>query len=198
MEQIKEITIGTNKICVFRDRFNMVQEGLEIFSFPVQCRIPANGNSDRDIFLSEPVFSEKEDFVRVEWLSASELWHKKTYILDVYKDGFYFRIAIEGNGSPDSVQFFIGSPESAQPGAKYEVAGYALPEAANFDRERMTRFINSDCNIGMGFMTPPPFVYPFWTVGLKGWAGVGLLAREGQYNFNRFLIKTIITAVILR
>ena len=75
--------------------------------------------------------------------------------------------------------------ESEKPGAKYEVAGYALPEAANFDRERMTRFINSDCNIGMGFMTPPPFVYPFWTVGLKGWAGIGLIAREGQYNFNR-------------
>lgn len=189
MNQVKEFNIGSNKICVFKDRFEMVQEGLTVFSFPVQSRIPANGNADKDIFLRAPVFTEKDGELHVEWIAASELWHKKTYILDIYNDGFYFRIAVEGNGHPDSVQFFMGAPDSEYPGSKYEVAGYALPEAANFDRERMTRFINSDCNIGMGFMTPPPFVYPFWTVGLKGWTGIGLIAREGQYKFNRFLYK---------
>ncbi len=189
MSQIKEFNVGSNKICVFEDRFEMVQEGVTVFSFPVQSRIPANGNSDKDIFLSKPEFTEKDSELQVEWIAASEIWHKKTYILNIYNDGFHFRIAVEGNGCPDSVQFFMGSPDSSQPGSKYEAAGYALPEAANFDRERMTRFINSDCNIGMGFMTPPPFVYPFWTVGLKGWTGIGLIAREGQYNFNRFLYK---------
>ena len=79
MSTIKEFSIGPNKVCVFGDHFDMVQEDLTVFSFPVQCRIPANGNSDKDIFLSEPVFFENDGELHVEWIAASELWHKKTY-----------------------------------------------------------------------------------------------------------------------
>ncbi|MBQ2880879.1 MAG: hypothetical protein IJE40_01290 [Clostridia bacterium] len=186
---IKDFAFDSNKITVYKDRFEMTKEGVTVFSFPVQCRIPTSENSDKDMFLSNPTVTETEGGFRFEWIAASELWHKKIYILDIFQNCFYFRVKVYGNGNPEAIQFFMGAPDSSYPGSKYEVAGYALPEAANFDRERMTRFINHDCNIGMGFMTPPPFVYPFWTVGIKGWTGIGLIARKGQYNFNRFLYK---------
>lgn len=187
--KVTEIELQSNKIQVFSDHFDVIQQGVTVFSFPVQCKIPTNVGSDKDFFLSEPTFSESTNGLHCEWIAASDTWIKKTYVLDVYNDGLYFRASLEGNGNPESIQFFIGAPDSSYPGAKYEVAGYALPEAANFDRERMTRFINSDCNIGMGFMAPPPFVYPFWTVGIDEWVGIGLIAKPGQYNFNRFLYK---------
>lgn len=187
MTALKEINVSTGTIKVYSDRFDIEQSGVTVFSFPVQCRIPADGRDDKDLFLKEPEFSEICGGTRCEWVSVSEIWLKKTYILDIFPEGLYFRIALEGQGNPDSIQFFMGSPNTPYAGAMYETAGYALPEAANFDGPRMTRFINFDCNIGMGFMTPPPFVYPFWTVGIDEWVGIGLIAREGQYNFNRFL-----------
>lgn len=190
MNPIKEFNINSNQIRIYDDCFDVIVNGLTVFSFPIQCRIPANGSSDKDLFLNSPEISESENSIHCEWTAVSETWLKKTYILDVYKDGFYFRIALEGHGNPDLIQYFIGKPDSSSPGSKYEAAGYALPEAANFDGPRMTRFINHDCNIGMGFMTPPPFVYPFWTVGIDEWVGIGLIARKGQYNFPRFIYKT--------
>ena len=190
MSFLQEKQIRGGIVRLYDDHFSMIADGISVFSFPISCNI-----DDRDIFLSAPQIRVADDVLSCEWTAVSDTWRKKTYLLDICPDGCYFRIRLEGDGTPTSIHYFTGHIEgSLNAGTEFEAAGYALPEAANFDGPRMTRFINHDGSIGMGFMTPPPLVFPFWTVGTNGidcntWVGVGLAPRRGQYNFNRFFYR---------
>lgn len=194
MQLLREIPICGGTVHLFDDHFSMIADGIPVFAFPISCTIDTV-YSDRDLFLSPPSVQENGDVISCTWTSVSEAWTCKTYLLDIYPDGCYFRIRLQGNGTPDTIRYFTGHIDgSLHAGTMYEAAGYALPEAANFDEARMTRFINHDGSIGMGFMTPPPLVFPFWTVGTNGtvcdtWVGVGLAVHRGQYNFNRFFYQ---------
>ena len=184
-----EYKMSGGRILVNEDAFAMETEGLTVFSFPVQCQIPVDGRRDEDQVLSRPEISWDGDSLHVRWYAGSKAWLEKTYLLDIYPDGFYFRIKAAGSGRPEAVRFFTGDPEAKFPGAAYEPAGYALPEAAYCDGPRMTRLINQDGSLAMGFMTPPSFVFPFWTEGISQWTGIGLVAEGGQHNFHRFHYK---------
>lgn len=174
------------KVIITDTAIEILQEGLTVFSFPVITAVNPSGGKDRDEVLSKPVITGHH----VEWTAVSSCWREKHYILDLYPDGIYYRVRIQGHGSIGTIQFFTGHHEDSFPGISYEVSGYAIPEASNFDYHRMTRLMNTDGNIGMGFMTPPCFIYPFWTEGISSWTGVGLVAQKGQYNFNRFSYRT--------
>lgn len=177
---------NNTKIIVNDSTIDVIQEGLTVLSFPVVTSVNPTGGSDRDQVLSKPtIFGD-----HVEWTAVSSCWQEKQYLLDIYPDGFYYRVRVRGKGNINNIQFFTGQSEDPFPGIAYEVAGYAIPEAANFDQCRMTRLMHTDGNIGMGFMTPPCFLYPFWTEGIDSWIGVGLVAQKGQYNFTRFSYRT--------
>jgi len=184
-----EYQIGQNKIIVREDSFAMETEGITVFSFPIRSQVAVEGKKDIDLILTPPEVTDNENGLAVRWNAVSEAWLKKTYMLDLYPDGFYFRIKVKGNGRPDAVRFFTGDPNAMFPGSEYEAAGYALPEVAYCDGVRMTRLIDHDGRIAKGFMTPPSFVFPFWTTGIDEWVGIGLVAEEGQHQFHSFLYK---------
>ena len=196
MPDIRTYPLTHGCVTVSDTAFRVTVDGIDIFTFPITCQVPTEHASDRDLFLSAPEITEEAGVLHAAWTAVSDAWVKKTYLLDVHEDGCYFRMELTGHSRPETIRYFVGptgvptNPAApARPGCRYAAAGYALPEAANFDGPRMTRFINGDGNIAMGFMTPPPFVYPFWTVGTDIWVGVGLLALDGDYNFNRFQFK---------
>ena len=168
MNDIKTLRFGGKSITVSDTAFRVTADGIDIFTFPIASQIMTEADADRDLFLSAPTVTEENGRLHAEWTAASGLWSKKTYLLDAGEDGIYYRVRVEGSGTLSMIRYFTGptgvptNPDApARPGCRYAAAGFALPEAANFDGPRMTRFINGDGNIAMGFMTPPPFVYPF-------------------------------------
>lgn len=186
---VKEMNNGA-RVLVTDTTIDVIQENITVFSFPVITAVNTEDGRDKDEVLSKPVFTEYNTHAHVEWYAVSPCWLEKTYLLDIYPDGFYYRVKVRGQGKVDTIHFFTGHHDDKFPGIEYEVSGFAIPEAANFDYYRMTRLMNTDGNISMGFMTPPCFVYPFWTERISSWTGVGLIAQRGQYNFNRFSYKT--------
>ena len=186
MEIIGSVALGAYQICIKKNAFSVMAEGVELFCFPVQCEVDTAVQEDRDIYLSEPQIVNQAGGLQAVWLAGSECWPCKQYILDVNDRGFSFRIRLQGIGSPRLIRYFMGPRDVPRPGSRYEVAGYALPAAAYADGDRMTRFIQHSGKISMRYMTPPSLVFPFWTEGVEPWVGIGVTAEPGQHNFPEF------------
>ena len=153
------------------------------FYCPVSSGVDANGKRDQDDpFVHVLSFEEEQfgDIRRYIWRTHSNLWAKKQYVLEVAPNAARHFVQVEGNGDIDAIRFFCGQ-------AQYEAAGYMLPVANHADYTRNLRMSNESATIGLGCFTPPCYCYPFYMADCDGWVGVGLAAREGQYNFDSFL-----------
>ena len=153
------------------------------FYCPVSSGVDANGKRDQDDpFVHVLSFEEEQfgDIRRYIWRTHSNLWEKKQYVLEVAPNAARYFVQVEGNGDIDAIRFFCGQ-------AQYEAAGYMLPVANHADYTRNLRMSNESATIGLGYFTPPCYCYPFYMADCDGWVGVGLAAREGQYNFDSFL-----------
>lgn len=169
-------------ITVDRDSFAIGAFGEEWFVCPVRTGIDAEGARDLDDpFLNVLKRSEEKmaGGIRYIWRTCSNLWTKKEYVLEATENSARFFVRAEGKGRVDRIRFFEGK-------AQYEAAGYLLPVANHADYARNLRMITEPGSIGLGYFTPPCYVYPFYMAEAKGWLGVGLAARAGQYNFDEF------------
>ena len=172
-------------ICIQDDRFDVALDGVSIFALPVRSSVPANGKQDVDEDILVREIETAGDGVSVRWRTRSSLWSEKTYLLDVTSDSFLYRIQVSGKGAPDEIQYFSGVPADRW-GAQYEAAGYLVPMSAS-GIETYTRSIAQDGELNLHFMVPPMYCYPFWMEDCDTWFGLGLAAKPGQYNFERFI-----------
>ena len=153
------------------------------FYCPVASAVDAGGKSDRDDpYVPVLSFAQEQgaDGARYIWRTHSNLWEKKEYVLEVTPHVARYFVRVEGRGRVDAIRFFCGQ-------AQYEAAGYMLPLANHADYTRNLRMSTEAGAIELGYFTPPCYCYPFYMADCGGWLGVGLAAREGQYNFDRFL-----------
>ncbi len=149
---------------------------------PVFIAVDADGQRDEDErFLPLLAYqkSEQNGLTVHTWHTCSSLWKHKEYVLEVQKHAARFFVRVEGQGAVDALRFFGN-------GAHYEAAGYLLPMPNHFDYTRNLRMSNEAGEIGLGYFSPPSYVYPFYLPECEGWLGVGLIARAGQYNFDQF------------
>ncbi|MEG0768155.1 MAG: hypothetical protein RR482_10595, partial [Clostridia bacterium] len=113
------------------------------------------------------------------WCTHSNIWTQKKYVLEQEGNTARYFIRVEGKGAVESIRFWGD-------GARYEAAGYLLPVASHGDYNRNLRMSTEAGVIELGYFTPPCYCYPFYMADCEGWLGVGLAAKEGQYNFHQF------------
>ena len=92
---------NNTKIIVNDSTIDVIQEGLTVLSFPIITEVNPTGGKDWDQILSKPVISGNH----VEWTAVSFFWSEKQYLLDIYPDGFYYRVRVRGKGNINNIQF---------------------------------------------------------------------------------------------
>jgi hypothetical protein len=150
----------------------------------VGSAVDCGGEKDCDQELKLYEENETENGFHAEWVTNSNIWDRKTYILDAKENGFYYRIRVKGEGRPIGIRYF------SEGITKYEAGGYMLPVAGHADQNASIRTMIQNEKIGLGYMAPPMFCFPFFADGEDSWFGLGLVARQGEYNFDKFVYRS--------
>lgn len=121
------------------------------------------------------------------WISESDLW-KKEYILECDSEGFTYTVNITGTGALGKCDFFggIAPGRESTTGSRYHFYEYFMPCPGCGNDDAMPRSAARAFRSFFELLIPPPFVYSFHTEGLDGRFGLGMIAKEGEYNFIHF------------
>lgn len=166
------------------DRFSVCIGDVTWFTLPVATAVDTKQTRDVDRPEISLTVTEEGDTVRAVYAAGSNLWPEKLYTVMADAQGFHYTVTVRGAGRVHKIRYFAGRAP-----VQYAVSGYLLPVATHKNRQDCTYNIFEENEIGLGYFAPPPFVYPFFTEGEPGWFGLGLTARPGQYNFDRFLLR---------
>ncbi len=155
------------------------------FTCPIESAVDRDGEKDTDedhcaVFAMRQ--EKTETGTRTVWHTRSNLWEDKEYVLETADTWARFYVRVFGSGSVDALRFFIH-------GVRHEASDYMMAIADHADYTRSMRFVTRPGAIELGYYGPPPYCYPFRMEDCEGWVGVGLAAREGQYNFHQFLYQ---------
>lgn len=173
------------EILAQRRSFDIRAFGETWFRCPVCIAVDAEGERDRDEAFVELMAMTEEKTgtgVRYTWRTRSGLWREKEYVLETDGAAARFFVRVTGTGRVDGLRFFDG-------GAEYGASEYLLPAANHRDERRNLRLVSEPGTLELGYFAPPSYCYPFAMPDCAGWTGVGLAAREGQYNFHQFLYR---------
>ena len=116
--------------------------------------------------------------------SRSSLWLKE-YLLECDPEGFTYRVHITGEGAVGKVSYFGGVTEG-EPfcGSDYHFCEYFIPCAGTDPAFRQRMPAALPFRSFFELLIPPPFCYSFRMEEIPdGRFGLGLLAKDGEYNF---------------
>lgn len=122
--------------------------------------------------------------------SKSSLWDRKEYVLECDEAGFTYRARIAGRGRVGKVSYFMYGhtlPEEdgrvREEGSDYHFCGYYVPYPTEHQHKNASESFRSFYEL----LIPPPYVFSFRIDGIAdGRFGLGLLAKEGEYNFTHY------------
>ncbi len=175
----------THRIDIFEDRFEIYSGPWRLFSFFVNS--PTDTADKKE--LNEAVRLVTADATKAVWISESEVWSKKEYTLEIKDNAALFSVKLFGKGNPEQIYFFRGDLNGN--GSRFEVAGYTVFNSQDNDAFGAKRLMKSDG----GTLTtmraaPPPFVFPFWNELNDDWTGIGIAAKKGEHNFDKFICRS--------
>lgn len=136
-------------------------------------------NPDTDERLIEFVCVSESEF---RWEAESSNW-RKTYTLQCDEEGFSFFTTLHGSGNIGEVRYFTNNPKK---GSIYRFCEYFMPNAPSHADVYTRRLASLSFESFFELLIPPPYVYSFRTEALDGRFGLGLVAKEGEYNFVHF------------
>lgn len=194
----EEYEMGPGRgIRIYEDHFVVYAGECRLFSFYVTSRVNLEDRTDtgEKVTFVGTERNEKGD-LRAVWQAAGGIWEKKEYILETVDGAFLFRTRIYGSGAPWNIEFFRG-PEDVT-GSPFSTAGYLVMNCQNLDRER-SKFLMDVEGQAMPSLdikgtllplraAPPSFVFPFWNEWNDDWIGIGVAAKRGEHNFERFIV----------
>lgn len=168
---------------VFTDesRIEIFVNNYRWFSLPFGSSINQPKKKDVDGEIIQYTERESEDVFHAEWAVHSSCWEKKIYLLDAKENGIYYRTRVVGGGRVQNIEFFNSGERS------YEVGGYLLPIAGHADYSTSLRTMVQEESIGLWYQAPPMYCFPFFTDQDDLWFGIGIVAKPGEYNFDRFI-----------
>lgn len=156
-------------------------KGVRWFDLPFGSAI--NQMETDDVDSKSTIYTEEktQSGLHAEWMVHSSCWSKKVYLLDANEDGIYYRVRVSGKGHIKNIEFFNqGTPE-------YETGGYLRPVGDHSDYSTNLRTMIQKEQIGLGYQTPPMYCFPFFMDDADLWFGFGVIAKAGEYNFDRFI-----------
>ncbi|MBQ6066680.1 MAG: hypothetical protein IJK89_07635 [Clostridia bacterium] len=174
---MKKIKVsGSNELHIHNDRFSVYTGGLRLFLFYLACPVSLPDREDVD---SEPELVSSTDNIFI-WRVKSTVWEQKEYMLYIRDRAFIFTVKVKGKGAPVSVAYYRSR-------SLYNAAGYTLFNMQEFDHER-SRHLMSDEPAVLEPMraAPPPFLFPFFNDYNETITGLGVVAKRGEHNFDRF------------
>lgn len=161
--------------------FAIYLKGLKWFEFPISSSVDKEGMEDMDLKEINCKIHIDDNEIKAVYNTSSNLWENKIYTLTAKENGFYYSVKIKGDGKIKRIRYFSGGE-----GVFYEAAGYMLPKAEHRNKAESMYNIIQENEIDSWYFSPPPFVFPFYTEGEEDWFGLGLVAKKGQYNFEKF------------
>lgn len=188
---------GDRILRIYEDHFEVRSGEWRLFDFYVASRVNLSDQMDTDETVRLLTVKGENDFQAI-WQSEGGLWEKKEYVLQVVDGAFLFHTKVYGHGKPWNIEFFRG-PEAAH-GSRFSVAGYLVMNSQNLDHERSKYMLDVEGK-AMPYLevpgtllplraAPPAFVFPFWNEWNDDWIGIGVAAKSGQHNFERFIIHS--------
>lgn len=186
----------------FREKsFEIYLEDVKIFSFPVSSAVDGfrdirvrQGGSDyiessviEDVDNTEisRTLKEENNEITAVYKTSSNLWQEKIYTISATEKGFSYTVRVNGEGTVNKIRYF----SSAETPIDYEVAGYLLLHSGHYKKSECMRNVFENSQLSFDYFSPCPFVYPFYTEDLDGWFGIGLFAKSGEHNFDRFVYE---------
>lgn len=154
---------------------------------------PTEWTENEDIDENGFMFAEQTlaDGKLYTWSGKSNLWSKKVYSVQTDKTGFSYRVAVEGKGSVGSIKYFNGAGCANElPGSDYEFCEYFVPMTDTYKKDRLYHNAFAKYKSFMELMVPYMQCFAFRTQELDKWLGLGLLAKDGEYNFEQFDYNT--------
>lgn len=170
---------------IHNDRFSVYSGALRLFSFPVATCLNLADQPDWDTAVTLTSCTDTE----VVWQAENTLWRKKEYVLRIIGGCFLFHVRVEGQGAPMTMEYFRGYEGSI--GANFGVAGYQVINSQDKDRERSKRLMSPDpAEIIPLRAAPPPTCFPFWNDMNEDWIGIGIAAKAGEHNYQKFQLNS--------
>lgn len=124
------------------------------------------------------------------WQSESDLW-KKEYLLECDGEGFTYSVKLSGEGALGKTDYFGGmTGEEDTDGSRYHFCEYFFP-CPGCSPKKFTRLPAAlPYRSFFELLIPPSYVYSFRTEDMEDRFGLGLIAKEGEYNFIHFDYET--------
>ncbi len=117
------------------------------------------------------------------WRVKSSQWEKE-YRLDCDPEGFEFTVTVRGRGDIGQVNYFARAREDGPTtGSVYHFCEYFIPYVGTDPHIRSVMPASLSFRSFYELMIPPPYCFSFRTEELEGRFALGLVAREGEYNF---------------
>ena len=174
-----------------KTHFSVEAYGTYFFTFSPISAVPCGNMEDIDDAESMSFqLSEKEENTIAVWMTSSNLWRRKEYILKIELEGFHYSVRVFGTGSPRDIHYFSGTVIGGKQGAVYETSEYMLTQP-HIGIENHYFSMAEDNKISMQLMVPPPLCFPFRTENSQAWFGIGLVADAGYYHFDGFSYRNI-------
>lgn len=174
-----------------KTHFSVEAYGTYFFTFSPISAVPCGNMEDIDDAESMSFqISEKEENTVAVWMTSSNLWRRKEYILKIEPEGFHYSVRVFGTGSPRDIHYFSGTVIGGKQGAVYETSEYMLTQP-HIGIENHYFSMAEDNKISMQLMVPPPLCFPFRTENSQAWFGIGLVADAGCYHFDGFSYRNI-------
>lgn len=127
---------------------------------------------------------EKIDYQNYRWTAEGGLW-KKEYTLTCDVGGFNYKAKLIGRGNVGRVEYFSGgeNDEGGAHSSSYQFCEYFVPCPGCSPERYLNRPAGVEYRSFFELLIPPPYCFSFRTEELSGRFGLGLFAKDGEYNF---------------
>ncbi len=178
-----------NTLRINDNRLDFFADGWQLFSFPIESRLPSEDMPDTDTELH--LISEKVEsgLTAITWQAVNASWKSKKYHLNIFSDHVTYQVEVNGTAVPDKIEYFRGGATTKS--ARYFVSSYLYCQSFDADHERSVFFVGTDRFLKPELCSPPPFVFPFHNDANTKVIGVGIAAAKEQNNYERFGVRFI-------
>ncbi len=150
-----------------------------------RVKVKAGAYYDVDDDSEEIISFRAESDSKFVWEAKSSLWDRKTYTVECDPEGMNYYATVYGKGNIGVVQYF----RTSERGSQYSFCEYYFPCPPSQAELKMRRSSAEEFLSFFELMIPPAYVYSFRTEEHEGRFGLGLIAKEGEYNFIHYDYK---------
>lgn len=179
------LEIGTSAIRVYQDGVR-VTDLMPATSVGTVTELDGEFTENEEHGERTPAAIEKISDGEFLWKGTSDLWNKE-YRLSCDREGFTYSVTLKGKGRVGKVDYFSAHLEDSDyTCSDYNFCEYFIPCGGTDPAFRNIMPAALPYRSFFELLIPPPYCFSFRTEGLDGRFGLGMCAKDGEYNFFHF------------